>query len=36
MLEDMHFPEELLLNQSLDGLDVLLRKRHIEDAVSLF
>ncbi len=36
MLEDMHFPEELLLNQSVDGLDVLLEKRHIEDTVSLF
>lgn len=27
MLEDIHFPEELLLNQSLQGLDYLLRKR---------
>ena len=27
MLEEIHFPKELLLNQSLAGLDILLRKR---------
>lgn len=27
MLEEIHFPKELLLNQSLSGLDILLRKR---------